>query len=168
MGEQKNLSSQEGVEKLKKLAKAADICMFATNLTGNPISARPMSTRDVDDDGTIYFYSRDSSDKNAEISKDDRVQLFYSNNSDYEYMSVFGRASIVEDEALAKELWTNFAKAWFSGGVDDPELTVIKVVPENVYYWDTKHNKMVNLVKMALSALTGTETDDGVYGHINV
>ena len=168
MGEQRNLNSQEGIDKLKQIAKDADVCMFATNLSGIPISARPMSTRDVDDDGTIYFFSRDSSNKNNEITADERVQLFYSNNSSYEYLSVFGTASIVKDEALAKELWTHWSKAWFEQGPDDAELTIIKVVPEYVYYWDTKNNKMVSLLKIAVSAITGKQTDDGVYGNIDV
>ncbi|MES2775720.1 MAG: pyridoxamine 5'-phosphate oxidase family protein [Bacteroidota bacterium] len=168
MGEQRNLANQEGIEKLRQIAKDADVCMFTTNLKGEPISARPMSTRDVDDDGTIYFFSRDTSNKNDEITADHRVQLFYSNNTSYEYLSVFGKATIVKDEELAKKLWTNWAKAWFDEGVDDPELTILKVVPEHVYYWDTKNNKMVSLLKIVVGAITGKEPENGVYGHINV
>jgi hypothetical protein len=34
------------------------------------------------------------------------------------------------------------------------------------YYWDTKHNRMVQLAKIAIGALTGTTMDDGVMGQL--
>lgn len=168
MGEQRNLNNKEGIDKLKELAMAADICMFASHLNGSPISVRPMSTRDVDEEGNIWFFSRETSEKNDEIKADNRVQLFYANNSSFEYLSVFGHAHIIKDAAMAKELWSTWTKAWFKDGPEDPELTLIKIVPENVFYWDTKNNKMVGLLKMAASVITGTQVDDGVYGTINI
>ena len=73
----KNLVHQEGIEKLKELVKSADICMFASHYTDDSLSARPMSTQDVDDDGVLWFFSQASSNINAEIETDNRVQLFY-------------------------------------------------------------------------------------------
>ena len=73
-----NISRQEANEKIKELAKKADVCMFTTNLTRLPLTTRPMSTREVDDDGCIWFFSREGSNKNKEIISDARVQLFYS------------------------------------------------------------------------------------------
>jgi general stress protein 26 len=47
-----------------------------------------MSTRKVDEDGTIWFYSRASSNKNKEIALDHRVHLFYSNPGSAEFLNV--------------------------------------------------------------------------------
>ena len=166
MGTQKNYTGHEGVEKLKELAESADMCMFATSLSNDPVPARPMSTRKVDDDGAIWFFSRSTSTKNAEIKRDKRVQLFYSNPSSAEFLNVSGTATIIIDPVKAKELWSAWAKTWFPDGVDDPELTLIKVEPVDVQYWDTKHNKMVSLLKIVAGAITGKEMDDGVEGKI--
>ena len=65
MGSYKNLANQEGLEKLKELVKSAGMCMFASNLSSYPISARPMSTLDIDDEGNLWFFSQASSEKNA-------------------------------------------------------------------------------------------------------
>jgi len=165
MGTFKDLSHQEGRDKIKELAKNADICMFATNMHGNPVPARPMSTQDVDDDGVLWFFSKSNSNKNAEIYEDPRVQLFYSNKESAEFLSVSGHAVIIKDEAKAKDLWSPMVRTWFDGP-DDPELTLIKVVPENAYYWDTKHNKMIALMKMVAGAITGKELDDSIEGNI--
>jgi len=161
-----NISRQEANEKIKELAKKADVCMFTTSLTKLPLITRPMSTRDVDNDGSIWFFSRDGSDKNLEISADNRVQLFYSNFSSSEYMSLYGKATILRDPGKAKELWSAIAKTWFNEGYDDPELTLIKVEPEDGYYWDTKDGKVISLMKMVAGAISGKEFDLGVEGKI--
>ena len=110
MGDHKDLVNKEGIDKLKELVKDAGMCMFASNLTSFPVSARPMSTQEIDDEGVIWFFSQAGSKKNAEIDTDSRVQLFYGNTGSSEYLSVAGNATIIKNEAKAKELWTRWAK----------------------------------------------------------
>lgn len=168
MSEQKNLYSEEAINKLQDLAEDADIAILTSGLTNIPLSACPMSTRDVDEHGNLWFFSTANSDHNANIAKDNRVQLFYSNHSSSEYLSIYGIAEISRDRAKIDELWSSMAKAWFNEGKDDPNLTVIKVTPVEAYYWDTKTNKMVSLLKIVAGAITGKESDDGVQGKIFV
>lgn len=164
MGEVQNLNRQEANSKIKELAEKADTCLFTTNLTRLPLTTRPMSTRDVDGDGCIWFFSRRDSNKNREIAADNRVQLFYANFSSSEYMSIYGKVKIIKDDAKAKELWSAIAKTWFNEGYDDPELTLLKVEPEDGYYWDTKDGKVISLVKMVAGAITGKELEIGIEG----
>ena len=168
MSSEKNISGREGIEKLKALAESADMCLFATSLSFDPIPARPMSTRQVDDEGNIWFFSRSTSTKNAEIQRDNRVQLFYSNPGSVEFLNVSGKATIIIDRQKANELWSVWAKTWFPDGIDDPELTLIKVEPLDVHYWDTKNNRMISLLKIVAGAIAGKEMDDGVEGKIHV
>ena len=127
-----------------------------------------MSTREVDDNGYLWFFSRRDSNKNREIAVDNRVQLFYSNFSSSEYMSLYGKATILTDKNKAKELWSAIAKTWFNKGYDDPELTLIKIEPEEGYYWDTKDGKVISLLKMVAGALAGKEFNTGVEGSVKV
>ena len=168
MGDTKNLSDAAAIEKIQDIARDADICLFATNLTRLPIAARPMSTQKVDDRGNLWFLSSKSSDHNKDIGNDSRVQLFYSHKGSSEYLSVYGEATILVDPKIAKELWNPIAKTWFVEGVNDPELTIIKVIPSDAYYWDTKNNKTVSLLKIIAGAVTGKTMDDGVKGKISV
>ena len=169
MGAVKDLINFEAVEKIKKLVHDADVCMFTTSLQRLPLSSRPMSTSQVDDQGNLWFLSKRSSDKNQEIEADEKVKLFYASKGNAEYLSVYGGATIIVNRSKAVELWTPLAKAWFPGGVDDPELSIIKVTPLDSYYWDTKHNKLVSLLKIASAMVTGNANDDdGVEGSISV
>lgn len=168
MGDFKNLSNKEGIDKLKELIESEGMCMFCTSLSAYPIAARPMSTQEVDDDGNLWFFSRFSSEKNEEIMQDNRVQLFYGNTGSSAYLSVAGVATIMTDKEKAKELWTGWARTWFNEGADDPDLSIIKVAPEDVYYWDTKNNKLISLLKIATGAILGKTMDDGVEGKIKI
>ena len=161
MGDVKNLTGTDAVEKIREIAEHANICIFVTDVSNIPLAARPMATQEVDDDGQIWFMSDKASVKNMQIENDDRVQLFYSNTSNYEYLSIFGHAEIVHDRKKIEELWTQMAKTWFKEGKDDPNISLIKVIPEDAYYWDTKNNKMISLIKFAMGAVGITQKDDG-------
>ena len=161
MGDVKNLTADNAVEKIREIAKDANICMFVTDLSNLPLAGRPMATQEVDEEGNIWFISDQNSNKNKEIDNDSKVQLFYSHTSNYEYLSIFGSAEIINDRSKIEELWTPMAKTWFKEGVDDPNIRLIKVKPEDAYYWDTKNNKMVSLIKFAMGAIGITPKDDG-------
>lgn len=168
MGDTKNLISDEAIEKIKHLAESANTCHFVTALTKLPLSTRPMATQKVDEDGSLWFMSDKNSSKNHEIQNDNRVQLFYSNQSSYEYLSISGTAEIIFDKKLIDEMWSSIAKAWFTEGKDDPAISLVKVTPEEGYYWDTKNNKMISLIKIAAAAVTGKTMDGGVEGKLNI
>lgn len=161
----RNLKREEANKKIKDLVDNADICLFTTDLTTLPLKTRPMSRQEVDKEGNIWFFSDKDSDKNRDIEKDDRVQLFFSNKSSSEYLSLYGTASIIIDMEKAKELWSAPMKIWFKDA-EDPNLSILKVVPQDGYYWDTKDGKLVSLFKMVIGAITGKELDGSIEGKI--
>lgn len=168
MGSVQDLEQRPAIHKMKELAEDAKLCMFMTRLCGAPFNTRPMATQAVDDDGSLWFFSPADSTKNLDIARDNRVQLIYSNRSSSEFMSVYGTAEIVVDTAKAKKLWNVFLTTWFHEGPEDPNLTLIKVKPLEGYYWDTKHNKMVQSIKIVAGAIRGKMTDDGLEGRLRV
>lgn len=168
MGEVKNLTQEEGIKKLKELAEDISVCMFCTKVTDMPFDTRPMGTQQVDDQGNFWFFSMADSDKNFEIKKDEEVQLIYSKVADAHFLSVSGTATISRDRQKIDELWNKMAEAWFKGGKDDPNLSVICLKPTSAYYWDTKNGKMISLLKIAASAISGKQMDGGIEGKIRL
>ena len=166
MGTTQDLQDIEAIKKIQELVEAANICLFATALERAPLSVRPMSTSKVDNEGCIWFFSKKDSEKNEHIQEDDQVQLLYSNNSSSEYLSLYGHAEIVRDRNKIEELWTPLAKAWFTEGKEDPSITLLKVTPKEGHYWDTKNGKVISLLKIAVSAITGKTSDNGVEGKV--
>ena len=169
MGEYKDLEGRQAIDKLKELATKVRTCLFCTNVKGIPFETRPMATLEVDDDGNIWFLSGKESNKNQEINtQDDKVQLIYSDPSSSDFMSISGRADVYYDREKIEELWNPVARSYFVEGKNDPSATVIKVSPDEGYYWDTKHGKMVQLMRMAAGSLLRTDIDDSIEGHLDI
>lgn len=164
-----HLTNEEAIKKIKELSEKAKICMFCTELDKLPVNSRPMGIQETDDTGNLWFISSESSNKNFEIKEDNRVQLYFMNNSDSEYLSIFGEAFIYTDKATIEEKWSAMANAWFDGK-DDPNVSIIRVQPKETYYWDTKAGKLVSLLSFATAAITGNKTDnsDGVEGNATI
>ncbi len=168
MSETQQLSGAEAIRQFKEVVGHDPMCMFLTRLDKRPIPSRPMATQKVCDQGNFWFLSSRSSMKDHDVAADPMVQLLFANMGRSEFMSVYGTATVVEDMAKKKELWSPMATAWFPQGVDDPDLTVLKVVPMEGYYWDTKDGRMISLLKIMVASFTGNLADGGVQGKLTV
>ena len=169
MSNTKNLDHKEAIDKLKSLVEDISICLFCTDLkTDDGSTTRPMSAIKVCDQGNIWFFSEKDSDKNNAIANDKNVQLFFSHPAKGSYLVVNGEAEIILDKSKIEELWTPVAKIWFKEGKDDPNISIIKVVPTTAYYWDTNGNRMINFIKMVASVVTGTNLLNGEEGAITL
>lgn len=165
-----NLHGNAALKKMKELIEKAGTCFFCTNIkAGMPFPTRPMAVQQVDNEGNIWFLSANDSHKNSELSVDPFVQLLFQGSSYSDFLSLYGMATISEDKAKIKELWNPMLKTWFTEGIDDPRISLIKVDPDGGYYWDTKHNNMaVGLVKRLVGAAIGKTMDDSIEGNIEV
>ena len=67
-----------------------------------------------------------------------------------------------------KELWNPMLKTWFTEGVDDPRISVIRFEPDGGYYWDTRNNIAIGLLKRVAGAISGKTLDDSIEGTLNV
>lgn len=165
-----NLFNAQAIEKLKELSEKAKTCMFITKLEDRfPTNSRPMSLQECDKEGNLWFLSSKESGKNMQIEKDNAVQLYFMNSSDYEYLSIVGNAFIYDDKSTIEDKWSVFASAWFDGK-EDPDVSVIRVTPSEVYYWDTKFGKFVTMLNFISVIIAGKKTDnsDGIEGKLKI
>ena len=164
-----DLSGQAAIEKIKQLIEETQSCFFCTEVaTVGTTHARPMSVRKVDDSGRLWFLSSDDSHKNEELLHDPRVRLFFQSSSRSDFLELSGMASVSKDEDQIRELWEPRLKTWFTGGVTDPRITVIRVSPTEGYYWDTHHNATGAGVKILIGALLGKMRHDSMEGRLRV
>jgi len=164
----KELSGAEGREKISELVKGIRIAMLTTVAEDGSMSARPMAVQDEPFDGTLWFLTRDSSEKVNEIAEDHHVTLTFAEPSDSKYIALKGRAKVSRDRAKIKELWNPMYKAWFPKGEDDPEIAVLRVDVSEADYWEASGSRLVMLVKYAAAAVTGGKMPVGAAGHVGV
>ena len=166
MGDQKDLSNNLAAEKIKELADDIKTCMFCT-YNNIKLQSRPMSVQEIDDNGHLWFLSDKTSNKNSEIKDNPKVEIFFAENHD-KFLSLHGTAIISYGRDRIEKLWNPIVKIWMPGGVDDPNLSAIQVIPEDGYYWNNKNGKMVAIAKMAASLITGKTMDDGIEGNLEL
>lgn len=125
-----------------------------------------MSVQKIDEEGNLWFLSAKDSHKNQELLVDPYVQLLFQGSHYSDFLTLYGDATISHDKEKIKELWEPILKTWFTEGVDDPRISVIKVEPWEGYYWDTKHGMVVAGLKKVAGAIVGKTLDDSIEGTV--
>lgn len=135
------------------------------------LHSHPLTTQNkaMDEGATLYFFISRSSEIATQVAHDDQVNVSYTDPGKDSYVSVAGRALIVEDMGKKEALWSSMAKAWFPGGPTDPDLALLQVHISHAEYWNVKESKMVEVVKMVTAAITGTPpTSMGEHKELNL
>ena len=149
------------LELLKDKIKDIRYAMLSTVEEDGDIHMRPMATHDMDEDGTLWFFTYDDSNKVREIRQNSRVGLGYENHSAETYVTAAGIAEVVKDKAKINELWSDLLKAWFPNGKDDPRVALLKVTLHQAEYWDRPGGKMVTIFEMVKAKFTGQPDKSG-------
>jgi general stress protein 26 len=127
-----------------------------------------MATIEVEENGSLWFFTDIRSIKVDEVTREREVHLTYAHPGRSSYLDVTGTARIVTDRSMVKEKWSPVVKAWFPDGPDDTHLALLCVQPTEVYYWEAETGKMVQFLKMAASVVTGKKLAEGAEGKLNV
>jgi general stress protein 26 len=144
-------------ETLWKLIKDIRFGMLTHRAPTGMLHAHPLTTltRQFDEPGELHFFISKSGELYESLLTDGEVNVSYSNPDDDSYVSLSGRARMVDDQAQKEVYWSPMAKAWFPRGVTDPDLSLLVVRIRHAEYWDVDESKMVQLFKMAKAAITG-------------
>ena len=158
-------------DKLWDLIKDLKFAMFTTRHSVNGhLHSRPMTTQNskLDDDSSLWFFMSRKSEPVADIASQPQVNVSYADPGKDSYVSVAGTATVVEDMAKKRQLWSKATEAWFPGGVDDPDCALVQVRITHADFWDVKDSKVVQLVKMAKAVVTGTPPDMGEHSKVRM
>ncbi|MBK0381767.1 pyridoxamine 5'-phosphate oxidase family protein [Pedobacter sp. SD-b] len=162
------MKNQEHLKKLKDLLKGSRICMMSTYNKGKGIHTRPMAYQEMEDDGTIYFFTNEYSSKIDEISENNEINISFSNTDKNNYVVLKADASLSKDRVKMEELFNPMIKVWFPEGLEDPKLSLIKADIKSAEYWDSTSSKMVFLFNAAKSLITGEPYDEGEHGNLEL
>lgn len=152
---------REDVAKLAELVEGIRIAMLTTTEWDGTLRSRPMATQEVEFDGDLWFFTAHDSPKVREAERDQHVNVSYADPSNNRYVSVSGVAEEVRDRAKMEELWSPLYKPWFPGGLDDPDLTLLKIHVEKAEYWESTGGKLVQLLGFAKALITGKPVEGG-------
>lgn len=150
-----NTIRQEELETLRDLIKDVDTAMLTT-ISEEGLVSRPMKTQEVEFDGDLWFITKKDTDKYEEIIHENEVNISYAGKG---YVSIRGRAEIVEDIAKKKELWSKAYEKIMKTSYDDPNVVLIKIKAEAAEYWDTSFAKNIVYFYKRLAGKEAENTD---------
>lgn len=145
----------ESIQKLGELIKDIKFAMLTTVDLDGTLHSRPMATQEMEFDGDLWFFSNRSTEKIRSIEKDQHVNVSFSSPEKNKYVSVSGRAELVDDRDKMAQLWDPMFRAWFPEGLEDPEMILIKVQVESAEYWDSPSKMIVRLKGFAKALMGG-------------
>jgi general stress protein 26 len=157
--------------KLWDMIKDIKYGMFTARHGNGHLHSRPMTTLNGSRDrgAVLWFFMSRSSDPVADLVAAPEVNVAYADPGNDAYVSVSGKAGVIEDVGRKRELWSALAQAWYAGGPEDPDLALVAVAITHAEYWDMKTNKAEQLFKIARAALTGAPpTDLGEHGRVRM
>lgn len=143
------------IKKLAELIEDIEFAMLTTRTSDGRLVTRPLGTQEVEFDGDLWFATSVDSGKVAEIREHPQVSVAYASPGKNTYVSVSGRASIVDDRAKIDALWSPPMKIYFPEGKDDPSLRLIRVEAESAEYWDSPGTAIGKMLYLAAAAVTG-------------
>jgi general stress protein 26 len=136
-----------------EIAKRIKTCMLTT-LSANHIRSRPMHAIIDRDAGCLWFITDQRGAKDEEIRAAPDVCLAFADTGSNTYLSITGHAELLHDVGKIRELWSTVAQAWWPKGPADPDVRVLRVVPDSAEYWDTRGNSMIVALKLAAARLS--------------
>lgn len=158
----------ERKEHLYDLLKDFDTAMLVTR-SAEGMHGRPMAVAQLKADADAYFVSGIDTPKVAEIERDSNVVLIF--QSARQFASVYGRVSVIRDQALIDRLWKEAWKVWFPKGKTDPSITVLKFDAEHAEYWDNAGAQGLKYAfKAAAAYMSGDrpQPDGKQHGHVDL
>lgn len=144
------------------------VAMMTTRRTDGHLRARPMATQKAAAGADLWFVTADGSGKLAEIGADPHVNLTYFRDSNAEWVSVSGLATLTRDHAKVRELYAPDWSMWFPEGsdprygtADDPRMVLIGVTVHAAEFLAVDTPRPLLLFELARGWLTGTEPQLG-------
>lgn len=154
-----NSTDPKDLNKLREIIDDIDIAMVTTHDAGDAarLISRPLSTQVAESDGDVLFLTERSSSFVRDIAADPQVNVAYAGKG--AWVSLSGRAQLVEDRALVEKLWSTGSSLFLEGGPENPENVVVRVEGDTAELWGGQ-SKVATAVKM-VRAMTGNRDDDG-------
>jgi len=154
------------LDKFYELVKDINIAMMTTRRADGQLFSRPMANQKRAAGADLWFVTSENTAKLRDLGQDPHVNLSYFRDSNMEWISVSGTASLSRDRDKIRELYASDWKAWFPeegdprhGTVDDPRFVLIGVEVHAAQFLEVNKPKPVILYEFVKGWLTGKDPD---------
>jgi general stress protein 26 len=154
------MSSPEHKQLIWNLIEDVGVGMLTTQ-DGDDLRARPMKLVQNDYDGTLWFFTKRSTEKVMEAAGEQAVCVTFESPEAQTYVSLSGRARLSSDPNLIEKFWNPWAAAWFPRGKNDPDVVLLEVKVHKGEHWKNDENLVLKLVEYAKANVTAERPNLG-------
>jgi len=151
--------ADDDTRKVAELLEDQRIGMLTTTAPTGTLTSRPMALQEVEFDGDLWFFAERTSRAVAHVSAHPQVNVTVGSASTW--VSLTGRAAVVDDTAKKRELWNGAVGAWLPQGPDDESVVLLRVEGESAEYWDTPGGRIATALSFAKAKATGRRFEGG-------
>jgi general stress protein 26 len=146
----------------KRLWSEVDKARFGMlGLTEGRSHFQPMTAFCDKERGAIWFFTRKDTDLARQVA-DGHYAMFTVMAKDQEFQACIGGELVPDhDRAKIEAFWNPMVSAWFPEGKDDPELTLLKLTPEDAQVWVSRGGPLRYVFETVKANLTHTTPDVG-------
>lgn len=83
----------------------------------------------------VLLGTNTSSSKMRHIRKNPRVSIYYCEPRKFRGLMLTGKAEVVTDSHLKREIWHDYWTKYYPTGVDDPDYSLLSVHPTHAEGW---------------------------------
>lgn len=116
---------------------AVPTCLAITIDGDGDANARAINTSKLTDEWTVRFMTDRRTRKVGEIARTGRMTLVYYHQAGGAYVTLVGRARIIDDVAVKQSIWQPASFKWHPGGPTDPNVVLVEFVAERIETWNT-------------------------------
>jgi general stress protein 26 len=156
--------ASDDLRRLGELVDGIETAMLTTRAADGSMVSRPLQTLALDANGELVFFTAADSRKVDQLTDDADVNLAYADPHTQRFVSVRGRSRIDRDRATIEELWSMPQKIFFPGGMDDPNLVVLRIRVRDAAYWESAGNFVARALDFAAGMLSHEPRDLGKHG----
>jgi general stress protein 26 len=148
------------IDRVWTLIEEIPVAMVVThNGHGEDMRARPMAARPAQEEGAIYFLTDVDAPKASEVEGSNTVCLAFADNKSHKYVSITGRADIIDDKDRIKQIWSIYDKAFWPDE-NDPRIRILRVTPESAEFWEGA-GATVGALKLIAASVSGERANLG-------
>jgi general stress protein 26 len=121
----------------RETVNAVPTCLAITIDGNGDANARAINTSKLTDEWTVRFITDRRTRKVGEIARTGRMTLVYFHQAGGAYVTLVGRARIIEDVAVKQTIWQPGSFKWHPGGPTDPNVVLVEFMTERIETWNT-------------------------------
>lgn len=120
----------------EKMAKSP---VLMVKLRGSDDHAEPMTAQlDEDADGKFWFYTR----KENRLASGGAAMAQFVSKDHKIFACIMGNLVEETDPAVIGKYWSDVVEAWFPGGKNDPDLTMLRFELEDAEIWESDESAL--------------------------